>query len=288
MDAKIANADPRRTEPGRDLRRLVLYFVGLGVVYVVGVLLLKPTAENGFDPTWAFVVMLAPTAGALLARFAGPGVIVWGRINWWLLAGLIPTAVGLTGYALAAGAGAISGDASLLTAALSGALVSIPAAMISATGEEIGWRGFLWPLVRRRLTFIPAWLVLTAVWWVYHVPVILLGWYGSVGGLPAFTVAIAGLGAFVGVITDRSRSMWPSVVAHGTWNALVATSFVGAFTGAATLLGEFGWIAAISMAFLGVISAGWHLRNGGGAQTPYPAKFGNDWTRPATHSRASA
>ncbi len=53
---------------------------------------------------------------------------------------------------------------------------------------------------------------------------ILFGWYGSVGGLPAFTVAIAGFTLFVGVLTDRPASIWPSVMARGSWDALVATS----------------------------------------------------------------
>ena len=154
-------------------------------------------------------------------------------------------------------------------------MITIASACISALGEEIGWRGFLWPLIRRRLTFLPATLVVTAIWWLYHVPIIVIGWYGSMDGLPAFTVAILGFGAFVGVITDRSRGIWASVLAHGMWNALVATSFRAAFTGDNTLMGEFGWIAAVSMAILGAVSVGWHLATGGGPQRPYP---GHTWT----------
>ena len=106
------------------------------------------------------------------------------------------------------------------------------------------------------------------VWWLYHVPLILFGWYGSVGGLPAFTIAIAGFTLFVGVLTDRSRSIWPSVMAHAAWNALVATSFaategddsVPAFAGSDALLGELGWIAAITMLIVAVAASTWHLR----------------------------
>jgi membrane protease YdiL (CAAX protease family) len=54
---------------------------------------------------------------------------------------------------------------------------------------------------------------------------LLFGWYGSLSGIAAFTVAIVGMTLFVGVLTDRSRSPWPAVIAHGAWNALVATSF---------------------------------------------------------------
>jgi membrane protease YdiL (CAAX protease family) len=81
--------------------------------------------------------------------------------------------------------------------------------------------------------------------------------------LPAFTVAIAGFALFIGVLIDRSNLIWPSVIAHGAWNALVATSFavtagpirVPAFDGNPALLGEFGWLAATMSALLGGIPA---------------------------------
>jgi len=277
-----ATTETPRTDPTRDARRLFIYFAGLIAVYVIGVFALRPTEANGNSQNWALIVMAAPAIGALLMRFLGPGVIQWGRPSLGLVvclvAALLPVAVGLGGYKVAAATGLIDVNEAALAAALAGAVSSIPLAMITATGEEIGWRGFLWPLVRRRFTFIPATLLVTAIWWAYHVPVILLGWYGSLGGLPAFTVAIIGFGAFVGVLTDRSRSLWPSVVAHGGWNALVATAFVHSFTGDAALIGEFGWVAAASMLTLGIVSVAWHVLTGGGHRTPYPAHFGSDWT----------
>jgi membrane protease YdiL (CAAX protease family) len=268
-----AHLDDRRTDPARDGRRLVIYFAGLVVVYVAAAIALRPDVVSG--DVWALGLMMAPTAGALLARFLGPGVIVWGRPNLWILAGLLPGVAGLAGYWIAAQAGLIAVDTAMLMGALAGAAIGIGTACISAVGEEIGWRGFLWPLTRRRLTFIPATLVVTAIWWLYHVPIVIVGWYGSMEGLPAFTVAILGFGAFVGVITERSRGIWASVLAHGTWNALVATSFTAAFTGSVPLMGEFGWIAAVSMVMLGAVTVAWHLVTGGGRQRPYP---GETWT----------
>jgi hypothetical protein len=108
--------------------------------------------------------------------------------------------------------------------------------------------------------------VVWLVWSMYHVPVVIGGIYGTVGGLPAFLVAEAGFVLFVGVLTERSRSIWPSVLAHGVWNALVATRFVGPrganemFSGSSALLGEFGWLAALTMLVLGVAAAVWHVR----------------------------
>jgi membrane protease YdiL (CAAX protease family) len=55
------------------------------------------------------------------------------------------------------------------------------------------------------------------IWWIYHAVLIFAGWYGFMGGIPAFTVGLLGLVLFVGVLTERSRSIWPSVLAHGSW-----------------------------------------------------------------------
>jgi membrane protease YdiL (CAAX protease family) len=137
---------------------------------------------------------------------------------------------------------------------------------ITALGEEGGWRGFLWPLLRRRWSFGVSALVIGVVWWSYHAPLIFLGWYGSPAGLPAFTVAVAGLTLFTGVLADRSRAVWPSVIAHGAWNALVTTGFAVAgnatlvvFAGSSFWVGEFGWLAAIASLTTGALATWWHL-----------------------------
>ena len=255
-----------QSDPGRDTRRLVLYFGGLIFVYVIAV----AAFWNAEDKSGVFIaIMFAPTVGALLARFAGPGIIQWGRLSWWILAGLVPTGAVLIAYFLGAAIGVDSLEAQTLTRALISAPVAILTACLSAIGEEIGWRGFLWPLLRSRYSFLLSSLLIGFVWWLYHIPLILFGWYGMRSGIPAFTVAIAGFTLFVGVLTDRSRSVWPSLVAHGGWNALVATGFavttsagiqLKAFTGSTTWVGEFGWLAAIASLILGIITAIWHLR----------------------------
>lgn len=266
--AERTPVDPSRLDPARDVRRVVLYAVGLIVVYAAALAAFWPSGDDDPNQAIFMFLMFAPTVGALLARFFGPGVIEWGRPSWWILAGLIPTAAALLAYLAGAAVGLDTEDPDVLVDALKLAPLSITSAAVTAVGEEIGWRGFLWPLVRRRFDFVRAAALVGVVWWLYHVPLILFGWYGSIGGLPAFTMAIAGFTLFVGVLTDRSRSIWPSVMAHAAWNALVATSFaategddsVPAFAGSDALLGEFGWLAAITMLIVGVAASTWHLR----------------------------
>lgn len=255
-----------RTDPALDLRRVLLYAAALVAIYTVGVVVIIATHTQNHPQLGVLIIMFAPMAGALLARRAGPGVIRWGRLSWWILAGLIPVVTVFVAYAIGSPFGFDVANYSVLGKALMLSPILIVISSLAALGEETGWRGFLWPLMRRRWSFPISALVIGAVWWTYHAPLIFLGWYGSLAGLPAFTVAIAGITLFIGVLTDRSRAVWPSVIAHGAWNALVATGFVVAgnaslvvFAGSTLWVGEFGWLAAIASLATGVVAAWWHL-----------------------------
>jgi membrane protease YdiL (CAAX protease family) len=151
-----------------------------------------------------------------------------------VLAALIPTVTVFVAYAIGSPFGFDVANYRVLGKALLLSPIIIVISSVAALGEETGWRGFLWPLMRRRWSFLVSAFVIGAVWWMYHVPLIFLGWYGSLRGLPAFTVALIGIALFIGVLTDRSRAVWPSVITHGAWNALVATGF--AVTGSASLV----------------------------------------------------
>jgi membrane protease YdiL (CAAX protease family) len=268
--APSGTAPSSRTDPSRDGRRLILYFGGLIAFYGAAVAFFHPALNDRTALTsgLSFAVMLAPTIGALLAVIFGPGRIQFGRPTWWIFAGLLPVLVVLAISLVTAAFGAVELHLDRVPRAL---LIAVPvslSACIPATGEEIGWRGFLWPLLRGRRTFFFSSAVLFVSWWIYHAPLTIAGWYGFLGGLPAFTVGLLGLVLFVGVLTDRSRSIWPSVLAHGSWNGLVATYFSstgttdhGVFTGSKYLLGEFGALAAVGMLILGVGFAWWHLRH---------------------------
>ena len=260
----------RRIDPTRDRRRLALFFSGL-IVFYVGVLIIAQPELSGGEVELskiAFGVMLAPTVGAILACVFGPGVIRFGMPSLWMLASFLPAVlVFLITMIVAPFADVITFHSDKVGALLLMAVLQSLLGCISALGEEIGWRGFLWPLMRRRLTFVVSSVIMVAVWWVYHAGLTFAGWYGFNGGIPAFSVALVGFVLFVGVLTERSRSVWPSILAHGSWNALVQSYFSSSgaeadrvFTGSRYLLGEFGWLAAAGMLILGVAFAWWHLR----------------------------
>lgn len=260
----------RRDDPSLDVRRAVVFTIGLLVTYLGVIAIARPDWSQGEDALEGIAagLMFAPTVGALAAVLFASGRIVLGRPNTWLLASFIPA---LVIFFVTLGVAALGGVEVHLRYAVP-ALFLMPlyavVGSLTAVGEELGWRGFLWPLLRRRTGFWVSAAVLLVVWWAYHAPLVFLGAYGSLGGLPAFTVAIAGFVLFVGVLTDRSGSVWPSVLTHGAWNAMVIKHFASdtagdheGFTGSDTLLGEFGWIAAVCMLAVGLAAAWWHLRH---------------------------
>ncbi len=264
------------------MRRVVWYFVGLAAFYVGVVAVVQP-GEGDIEKV-ALGLMFAPTVGALAAVVFAHGRIRFGRPTGHLVLAFVPPAAILATTAVAAWLTDVEVQWQNLGRLLLLAPVLALIGSISAVGEEIGWRGVLWPLLRRHAGFWAASLVMLPIWWLYHLPAVLWWGYGSMRGLAAFTVAITGFILFVGVLTERSRGIWASVLAHGAWNGIVATAYFASLSGAAiptcsgndcpdfsgdhyvftgpqSLLGEFGWISAITMLAVGVIAALWHLNH---------------------------
>ena len=122
---------------------------------------------------------------------------------------------------------------------------------VPAFGEEVGWRGFLFPRLQELVGPVVAVVGTGVVWGLWHAPLILLGYnYPSnpVLGLLAMCVMTTLFGAVLGWLRQRSGSTWPAALAHGTLNAAVGSFAVvlGAAgqnvdTFSATIMGWSGW-----------------------------------------------
>jgi len=122
---------------------------------------------------------------------------------------------------------------------------------VPAFGEEVGWRGFLFPRLQELFGPVVAVVGTGVVWGLWHAPLILLGYnYPSnpVLGLLAMCVMTTLFGAVLGWLRQRSGSTWPAALAHGTLNAAVGSFAVvlGAAgqnvdTFSATIMGWSGW-----------------------------------------------
>jgi len=130
--------------------------------------------------------------------------------------------------------------------------------MISAIGEEIGWRGFLVPELDAGAGFRRAALVSGAVWALWHAPAIFFGGYGVEGTPKAYQIACFGAmvmasGVIQAWLRLQSGSIWPCVVLHATHNAVIQRFFdaITAERGAtAYFTGEFGIALVIPLALV--------------------------------------
>ena len=125
--------------------------------------------------------------------------------------------------------------------------------MFLGLGEEIGWRGFLYPQLKAKFGGRKGWLLGGMIWGAWHWPLILLiGYeYGAAAGNPVgyigfpvigmllFCVITAGWGILHDRLYEKSGSIWIPALFHGAINAAATLPLTVCLTntGSARLLG---------------------------------------------------
>jgi len=268
-------------------RQLTLYFsllvVGSAVLEWLIIRTGEPIQQHiGLAHTLMWVPAMASAICRITFRegIADVSFRIGGAEGWRAIgiAVLFPIVVGIAAYGLAWSAGLVGFDPPtpkrllgeqliqmiaslgpvgrfgtyLLLAATLGTVVGIT----SAAGEEIGWRGYM--LARLVRAGVPHPLVTSgAIWAFWHVPLIVSGVYAAgphpVMSAALFVVLVIGMGVAIGVLRLRTGSVWPAVIMHAAWNAIIQGPFdrssVG--PGATVWVGESG----ILVAFFGVLAA---------------------------------
>ena len=106
----------------------------------------------------------------------------------------------------------------LLLVLVIGTFISI----LSALGEEIGWRGFMVPALYERLGLNKTLLISSLFWCCCHLPLLIGGDYMSGTPLwyqlPAFVLCIFPVGVMAGLLTLESGSVWPAAFLHAAHN----------------------------------------------------------------------
>ena len=132
--------------------------------------------------------------------------------------------------------------------------------MVPAFGEEIGWRGMLFPTLCELISPRAAALVSGIIWGVWHAPAIAMGHnYGMTypgfpwAGIMTMTVACTAMACWLSYLRMRSGSVWPCALAHGSFNAIANVGVMFCATGQ-TLAGPspLGYIAGIPLLALGI------------------------------------
>lgn len=131
--------------------------------------------------------------------------------------------------------------------------------IISGLGEEIGWRGYLFPELESSFGRTKAVLMGGIIHGAWHFPLILLigyeygrDYFGAPFlGMPVFCIFTTSTGIISYWLYRRSESIWLPAIIHGTTNATVSTLIFRGSDHAERLIfgpGEVGLIGVIPMA----------------------------------------
>ena len=158
----------------------------------------------------------------------------------------------------------------MVAATLAAALTIAPFInMIPAAGEELGWRGMLYPTLAERMSQRSAALVTGAIWGLWHAPAIAMGHnYGMgyagfpIAGILTMTLMCTAMSCWLSLLRQRSGSVWPCALAHGAFNAIANLGLMFCTCGA-TLLGPnaLGLEAGILLIAIGIFC--WTRLSGG-------------------------
>lgn len=146
----------------------------------------------------------------------------------------------------------------VLTATVAGGSIGL----VTAAGEEIGWRGYLLPRLQQAGVSSPL-IVSGLIWGVWHVPAIVTGQY-TAGSSPilsavVFLVFAVGMSVFWGTLRMATGSVWSAVIGHGAWNAVIEGPFTSYTSGnnSTLWLGESGLLVAAAVGISGYLT--WRL-----------------------------
>ena len=233
------------------------YALALGLCFAVS-FAMRSAGEGA-----AVVAMLTPLTAVLLmqlvvtrdgrtrAGWAGLG-LRHAAFRVWPIAIALPVAILAASEGVVALTGLTHGDVSALPGAPDLAIGAVVTALF-CLGEEIGWRGYLLPLLQRDGRPAPA-LRTGFLHGLWHLPIVFVvpGAYLTDGNrwltVPLFLAVLTTAGALYGWLRDVSGSIWPAVVTHGAFNFVLniavdtrptndldTVALIGHETGVATL-----------------------------------------------------
>ena len=115
----------------------------------------------------------------------------------------------------------------VVSTALSAIAVAPFINMIPAFGEELGWRGMLYPTLAEFMPKRAAALVSGVIWGVWHAPVIAMGHNFGMGyagfpvvGILTMTLTCTAMACWLSYLRSRSETVWTCALAHGAFNAI--------------------------------------------------------------------
>lgn len=101
-------------------------------------------------------------------------------------------------------------------------VIGLLSSCLSAVGEELGWRGFMYPVMERVMGRKRALLLGGLTWAVWHMPIMIAGLYQAntqlMYGLLMFTVQIILMSIIMSWLRIRTNSLLPALLIHASHN----------------------------------------------------------------------
>ena len=203
------------------------------------------------------VSMFAPLFAAVLSgteiRSIGWKPHIKGNLRWILVAWFAPAILGAVGAALyfllvpnafdttfayvrtllgneglsQLESNGLSGQTYAIISAVSAITYAPFVNMLFAVGEEAGWRGTMYPILKDRFGIIRGRLLGGAIWGVWHWPIMLLTgyeygttyWGAPVTGPLLFCIITITMGILFDFLYGKTSCIWVPALCHGAINA---------------------------------------------------------------------
>ncbi len=253
--------------------KALLSFIVLTAVLSLGASWL--VIDIGLKRHYMALLMWTPGIAAILAlKISGIPLASlgwrWGSARYQWLAYILPALYGLIAYGILWGSG-LGGavdpkfieeagyhlglvgwgeTATLLMAIFIFAGIGMTWHMATALGEEIGWRGFLTPMLMRHVSFPLASLITGALWALWHLPIILFTKYNAGPNdlgmqIANFALMAISLSFIMSYLRIKSGSLWTAAVLHAAHNVFILSllqRMTVQYEGTWAYAGEFGLI----------------------------------------------
>lgn len=126
--------------------------------------------------------------------------------------------------------------------------------MFVALGEEVGWRGAMYPYLKNQLGTTKGRIVGGFIWGAWHWPAMILAGYeygmdyigAPVLGLIVFCISTIALGILHDYVYDKAKTIWMPALLHGATNAFTLFAYMQK--------PEFANRSILGPAFIGIIS----------------------------------
>lgn len=151
-----------------------------------------------------------------------------GNLRFYLLAVLLPVAAGFLAAAITAVLDGGFSPAYSVSTSTSLILMQIATSfcwVLPGFGEELGWRGYLYPKLERRLGTVPALLIGGVIWGLWHAPLTVAGhnfgrdyWGYPVMGILLMSLSCIVDGISLHFLTQKTKSIYPASLMHMVLN----------------------------------------------------------------------